>query len=120
MDMVRHISSSDKLLCLFCLGTVLMRRIRDQKASPEDTPIPSGWRNDRIEHITSSEISEVSRTTKGATGEEILRIKIEKNSTRSVHEGDTLTIYLNDCPVHTIVMIDRWSSNAILGYPKNN
>ena len=49
-------------------------------------------------------------------GEEILGIKAEEVGTHSIRSGAAMSMYLGECPVYTITMIGRWSSDAFLLY----
>ena len=70
------------------------------------------WRNDRIEHITSSEMVEALRAAVGSIGEETLGFKMKEVGTHSIRSGAAMAMYLGECPVYTIMMIGRWSSDA--------
>jgi hypothetical protein len=49
-------------------------------------------------------------------GEDILGIKKEDVGTHSIRSGAAMAMYLGECPVYTIMMIGRWSSDAFLRY----
>eukprot|EP00957_Ditylum_brightwellii_P166469 12671483-Ditylum_brightwellii.AAC.1 len=51
-----------------------------------------------------------------AIGEDILGFKKESVGTHSIRSGSAMSIYLRECPVYTIMMIGRWSSNTFLRY----
>ena len=51
-----------------------------------------------------------------AIGEEVLGFKKEQVGTHSIRSGASMVIYLGECPVYTIMLIGRWSSDAFLGY----
>ena len=74
------------------------------------------WINDRIKHITSTEIIEALRAAVIAIGEDQLGIKADDVGTHSIISAAEMAMYLGECPVYTIVMIGRWSSNAFLRY----
>ena len=41
---------------------------------------------------------------------------MEEVGTHSVRSGAAMAMYLGECPVYTIMMIGRWSSDAFLRY----
>ena len=53
-----------------------------------------------------------------AIGEDMLGLKAEKLGTHSQISGAEMVMYLGECPVYTIMMIGRWSSDAFLRYIK--
>ena len=74
------------------------------------------WRYRRIEHVTSKMMVESLRDAVKATGEEKLGFKAEEIGTHSIRSGAAMAMYLGKCPVYTIMMIGRWSSDAFLRY----
>jgi hypothetical protein len=116
MDTVTQMASGDRSLCPVRLDAALVRRIRSYPGTSDDTPMSAVWRNDRIEHITSSEMVEALRAAVGALGEEKLGILMREVGTHSVRSGAAMAMYLGECPVYTIMMIGRWSSDAFLRY----
>ena len=51
-----------------------------------------------------------------AIGKDLLGIKTIDVGTHSIRSGAVMAMYLGECPVYTIMMIDRWSSDAFLRY----
>ena len=51
-----------------------------------------------------------------AIGEDVLGFKKEQIRTHSIRSGAAMAIYLGECPVYTIMLIGRWSSDAFLRY----
>ena len=51
-----------------------------------------------------------------AIGEDKLGFKAEQVGTYSQRSGAAMAMYLGECPVYTIMMIGRWSSDAFLIY----
>ena len=49
-------------------------------------------------------------------GEDTLGFKKEDIGTHSIRSGAAMAMYLGDCPVFSIMMIGRWSSDAFLKY----
>ena len=51
-----------------------------------------------------------------AIGEDVLGFKKEQVGTHSIRSGAAMAMYLGECPVYTIMLIGRWSSDAFLRY----
>ena len=51
-----------------------------------------------------------------AIGEDKLGFRTEQVGTHSQISGAAMAMYLGDCPVYTIMMIGRWSSDPYLEY----
>ena len=49
-------------------------------------------------------------------GDEVLGIKAKEVGTHSIKLGAAKTMHLGECPVYTIIMIGRWSSDSFLRY----
>ena len=70
----------------------------------------------RIEHISSKEMVQALQAAVESVGEDKLGIKKEDVGTHSIRSGAAMAMYLGECPVFTIMMIGRWSSDAFLRY----
>ena len=116
MDTVTQMCSKDLRLCPVRQWAALERRLLTYPGITPESPVSAIWRNDRIEHITSAEMTKALRAAVVSTGEEVLGIKSEDIGTHSVRSGAAMAMYLGECPVYTIMMIGRWSSNAFLRY----
>ena len=93
-----------------------MKRIRKYPGSTGDTPVLAVWKNHKIEHVTSAEMVAALRDAVRAIGEDKLGFKAEQIGTHYQRSGAAMAMYLGECPVHTIMMIGRWSSDAFLRY----
>ena len=51
-----------------------------------------------------------------AIGEEKLGFKSSEIGTHPIRSGAAMAMFLGECPVYTIMMIGRWSSDAFLRY----
>ena len=58
MDTVTKMASRDTTLCPVRQEAALVRRMSSYPGASDDTPVSAVWRNDRIEHITSTEMIE--------------------------------------------------------------
>jgi hypothetical protein len=72
--------------------------------------------NGSVEHVTSWEVINALRDAVCAIGEARLGISKEEFGTHSIRLGAAMAMYLGKCPVHTIMLINQWSSNASLWY----
>jgi hypothetical protein len=116
MDSVTQLTTGDILLCPVRLWAAIVKRILRYPGANEDTPVSAVWRNDRIDHITSKELVSAMRDAVVAIGEDKLGFKADEIGTHSIRSGAAMAMYLGECPVYTIMMIGRWSSDAFLRY----
>ena len=116
MDTVTQMASRDLILCGVRQWAAVVKRIRSYPGATEDTPVSAVWRNGKMEHITSKEMTLALRAAVLSIGEDILGIKAEEVGTHSIRSGAAMSMYLGECPVYTIMMIGRWSSDAFLLY----
>ena len=116
MDTVTQLRSGDALLCPVRRWAAIVRRILGYPGATSDTPVSAVWRFSRIDHITSKEMVQALRAAVSSIGEDILGIKVEEVGTHSLRSGAAMAMYLGECPVYTIMMIGRWSSDAFLRY----
>ena len=65
-----------------------------------------------MEHLTSVKMSDALRDAVTAIGEENLGFKAVQVGCHSIRYGAAMAMYLGECPVYTIMMIGRWSSDA--------
>ena len=97
-----------------------MKLIRKYPGSTCDTPVSEVWKNHKIEHVTSSEMVAALMDDVCAIREDKLGFKSEQVGTYSQRSGAAMAMYLGECPVYTIMMIGRWSSDAFLRYIKKH
>jgi hypothetical protein len=116
MDTVTQMASGDEHLCPVRAWAALVRRIRGYAGANDNTPVSAVWRNGRIEHLTSEDIVCALRNAAVAIGEEKLGFSKDDIGTHSIRSGAAMAMYLGECPVYTIMMIGRWSSDAFLRY----
>ena len=94
MDTVTQMASRDATLCPVCQEADLFRRIRSYPGASDDTPVSAVWRNDRIEHITSTEIIEALQAAVIAIGEDQLVIKVDDVGTHLIRSSAAMAMYL--------------------------
>ena len=115
-DTVTQIFSGDLLLCPVRAWASVVRRIWGYPGATWETPVSAVWRNDIIEHITSTEVVDRLRAAVIAFGEEKLGFTALEVGTHSIRSGAAMAMFLGECPVYVIMMIGRWSSDAFLKY----
>jgi hypothetical protein len=111
-----QMASGDVTLCPVWAATAIVRRIWSCPGAKDNTPISTSWRNDRIDHITSKQITNALQDAILAIGEDSLHIAANKIGTHSIRLGTAMATFLGGCPVFLIMMIGCWSSNAFLRY----
>ena len=116
MGTVTQMASRDTTLFSVCQEAALVRRIRSYPGASDDTAVSAVRRNDRIEQITSTEMIEALQEAVIAIGEDQLEIKADDVGTHSIRSASAMAVYLGECPIYTIMMIGRWSSDAFLIY----
>ena len=119
MDVVTQLSTGEGLLCPVKAWAAVVRRIWQYAGATIDTPVSAVWRNGKIEHIQSKEMSAALSAAVVSIGEETLGIKKNEVGTHSIRSGAAMAMYLGECPVYTIMMIGRWQSDAFLCYIRN-
>jgi hypothetical protein len=72
--------------------------------------------NGAIAHVTMAQVVNALKDVVGAIGETCLGIAKHEVGTHSLRSGAAMTMYLGECPVYTIMLIGRWSSDAFLWY----
>ena len=93
-----------------------MKGITSYAGATSDTPVSAVWRNGKLDNITATEMVNALKAAIVEVGEEKLGIKKEEVGTHSIRSGAAMTMYMGECPVYTIMMIGRWSSNVFLRY----
>jgi hypothetical protein len=72
--------------------------------------------NGRLAHVTSKNIIDAFQDAVVTIGEHRLGIMKEDVRTHLIRSGAAMAMYLRECPVYTIMLIGRWSSDAFLCY----
>ena len=109
-------ASEHIIICPIRQWAALVKLIRKYPGSTCDTPVSEVWKNHKIKHVTSKEMVSALRDAVCAIGEDKLGFRTEQVGTHSQISGAAMAMYLGDCPVYTIMMIGRWSSDAFLRY----
>ena len=115
-DTVTHQRKGDTLFCPVRILAKITKRIRNYEGSSDNTPISAIWRNKKLNHITSKEMTIALQNAVETYGQTKLGIKKEEIGTHSLRSGAAMAMYLGECPVYVIMMIGRWSSDSFLAY----
>ena len=94
MDTVTQTASRDAAVCAICLDAILARRMWQYPGIINDTLILVVRRNDRIKHVTSSEMIEALRAAVIAKGKDVLGLKAENLNPPSFRPGAAIAMYL--------------------------
>jgi hypothetical protein len=94
----------------------LVRCITSYPGTLPSSNVSTYMSNGSIEHVTSRQVINSLRYAVCAIGEARLGISKEEIGTHSIRLGAAMAMYLGECPVYTIMLIGRWSSNTILWY----
>ena len=113
-DTVTQLASEHISLCPPRQCAALVEMIRKYPGATDDTPVSAVWRNNRMEHITSKQMTAAFRDATTATEEDKLGFKAAHVGTHSIRSGAAMAMCLGECPVYTITMIGCWSSDAVL------
>ncbi len=116
MGTVTIMASPDAHLCPVKAAAAIMRRIRKNNSSSQDSPILTVTVNGHLKQVTPTHMINALRDSAGAIGELKLGIKKENIGTHLIRSGAAMAMYLGECPVFMIMLIGRWSSNAFLSY----
>ncbi len=115
-DAVTHGRTYDRVLCPVLQWARLVSRIWTNPGASLDTNVCTVWQNSRMEHITSKTILQHLRAACATIRSACLGFKPHKIGTHSLCSGAAMEMYLGEIPVHTIMLIGRWSSSAFLCY----
>ena len=111
-----QMASGNISLCPVCAAAAIVHRIQLYPGVNNNTPISAIWIYERINHITSKQISNALQDAILAIGEDTLHIAKNEIGTHSIRLGAAMAMYLRGCSVFLIMMIRHWSSNAFLRF----
>ena len=115
-DTVTHLTKKHATFCPLWAWVALVQQIWSYSGTCPETPVSAVWRSGKIQHVTSCELVEALRSTVIKIGEDSLGFKADNIGTHSIRLGSAMAMYLEECPVYTIMMIGCWSSDAFLCY----
>lgn len=88
-------------------------RISSYPGSNDNTPVSAVWRYNTISHITAHDVITSLRDAVTCHCKNDLRIYKHEIGTHSIRSGAAMAMYLGGVPVFAIMMIGRWSSDAL-------
>ncbi len=115
-DTVVHGQMDDPVLCPVLQWALLVNRILSNPNTTCNTLVCAVWRHGRLNKIASMQVLLVLCAASKAVGSARLGFKPGKMGTHSLCSGAAMEMNLAGVPVYTIMLIGRWSSNAFLGY----
>jgi hypothetical protein len=115
-DTITHEATGDSVLCPVRFAAGLVRRIRSYPSTDSNTHVSAYMNSGEIADVTSAQVVNALRDAIGAIGEARLGIAKHEVGTHSLRSGAAMAMYLGECPVYTIMLMGRWSSDAFLRY----
>ena len=115
-DTVTQEASGDSVLCPVRFAAGLARRIRSYPDTNSNTKISTYISNGTVGNVKLVQVINTLRDVVGAIGKTRLGIAKEEVGTHSIRSGAAMAMYLGECPVYTVMLIGRWSSDAFLRY----
>ena len=109
--------TADPFLCPVKVYAALVRRIRTHLKANDFSPVHLFTDTEgNLKPITSAHIRLTLRAVATLIGEDRLGIEIKDIGTHSIRSGSVMDMYLDDVPVYTIMIVERWSSDDFLRY----
>jgi len=116
-DTITQQRSSDSTLCPVRTWAAITQRILSYPgASPNDSVNFIRFMDGRKHWFTRTELLKKLRLAATAIGEEMLGFSAKEIGLHSARSGAAMAMYLAHVPVFTIMLLERWSSNAFLRY----
>jgi hypothetical protein len=119
LDTITQEATGDSALCLVCFAAGLVRCITSYPGTSSNTNVSAYMSNGSIKHITSQQVINALHDAVCVIGKAHLGISKEEIGTHSIRLGAAMAMCLGKCPVYTIMLIGRSSSNAFLWYIRN-
>jgi hypothetical protein len=113
---VTQMASGEVKMCPIWMAAAIVHRIRSYEKSNDNTPISAFMQFGHMNHVMSKQIIAAMQDGVQAIGENVLHIKKSEIGTHSIRSGAAMAMFLSNCSVCLIMMIDRWSSDAFLRY----
>jgi hypothetical protein len=101
-------------LCPVLQWARIVNRIWKYQCTKQNTPVCTVWHHDRLENITSKQVLMTLQAASAVIRSARLGFKQSEIGTHSLHSGAAMEMYLARVPVYTIMLIGRWSSDAVL------
>ena len=98
-DTFTQLDTDHSFLSLARIWAATVLRIRSYPGANNDTLVSAVQRNNRIQHVTSAQMSNALRDTVSTIGEETLGFKSTEIGTHSLRSGAAMDMFLGECPV---------------------
>jgi len=115
-ETIIHSRTDDPVLCPVKQWALLVNRTWSYQGTTENTSVCMVWRHGRREQITSRQVITSLRAACATIGSTRLGFEPDEIGTHSLRSGAAMEMYLAGVPVYTIMLIGRWSSDALLRY----
>ena len=118
MDRRTHQRTNDPTLCpIRRLASLVTRIYRTVPSASDDTPINSVYLLSRESRVTSASLRTFIRSTcTCGGGKAVFGYSASEIGTKSIRSGAAMSLFLMNHPVHKIMILGRWSSDAFLVY----
>jgi hypothetical protein len=105
-DTITQEATGDSALCPICFAAGLVRCITSCPDTSSHTNVSTYMSNGSVEHAMSRQVINALRDAVCAIGKARLGISKEEVGTHSIRLGAAMAMYLGECPVYTIMLID--------------
>ena len=118
MDRRTHQGTTDRALCpVKRLASLVERILRTVPGAGPDTPINTAHLNGKAVQISGAALRKHMRSTCTAQGgKPTFGYTAADIGTKSIRSGAAMGLFLMNHPVHRIMILGRWSSDAFLVY----
>ena len=118
MDRRTHQRTGDPILCpIRRLASIVARIHRTVPSANDDTPINAIYLSTRESRVSSSSLRTFIRSTcTCGGGTPTFGYSAADIGTKSIRSGAAMSLFLMNHPVHKIMILGRWSSDAFLVY----
>jgi hypothetical protein len=108
--------TGDPLLCPMRMWATILQRVRSYPGTMDDTKVNTFHFEGKTTNIRGATALSHLRAAVRAIGKDKLGLGPDGMGLHSIHIGSAMAMYLGAVPVFTIVLIERWSSDAFLRY----
>ena len=118
MDRRTHQCTGDPILCpIRRIASLIARVYRTIPLASDDTPINAIFLSSRESRVSSGSLrASIRSTCTCGGGKPTFGYSAADIGTKSIRSGAAMSIFLMNYPVHKIMILGRWSSDAFLVY----
>lgn len=116
MDETTQQKSGDHLLCPVRSWATIVKNVLKIPGTDENSFVNLFYDNGKVHEVSAKDVKLALRSAATIMGEAALGFKPEEIGTHSLRSGAAMSMYLDEVPVYTIMLMGRWSSDAFLRY----